>query len=220
VRAGTSVSDEEVLKRKLYLEITSADEERLKAAHPLIHARASELIERFYAYLLGHDHTRAMLSAPGVVERLKPLQLKYFLELTSGDYGPAYFENRIRLGKAHHRIGLSPEWYIGAYLKYLHIVSDVLSTAFGRDQERFFQTRVSLTKIIYLDMGLTLDAYHLSAQEALKEKAEELEATNSRLLDLQAAKRLLADMVVHDLQNPFPAGSKVPLWQGQKKRFF
>lgn len=202
VKRMFTVTDDEVLERKWYLEITAADEERLKAAHPLIQARAGEIIERFYEYLLAHEHTRKSLSSPGLIERLKPLQLEYFFRLTSGDYGPAYFEDRIRLGQVHHRIGLSPEWYIGAYLKYLHIVSEVLRTAFGRDQERFFQTSLSLTKIIYLDMGLTLDAYHLSAQEALRDKAEELEAVNTRLLKLQAAKRLLADMVVHDLQNP------------------
>jgi signal transduction histidine kinase len=106
------------------------------------------------------------------------------------------------VGQVHHRIGLSPEWYIGAYLKYQHLVSDVLSTAFGRDQEQFFQTSMSLTKIIHLDMGLTLDAYHRSAQEALTEKAGELEAFNSQLRHLQAAKQFLTDLIVHDLQNP------------------
>jgi signal transduction histidine kinase len=197
-----SVSDREVIERKRYLEITSADEDQLRAVHGIVKARAPEIIDRFYEYLLGHEHTRAILEAPGLIERLKALQTRYFLELTSGDYGPAYFESRIRLGQVHHRIGLSPEWYIGAYLKYLQIVSDVLSTAFGRDQERFFQTNVSLMKVIYLDMGLTLDAYHLAAETALREQAEELEAANAKLRELQAAKQLLSDMIVHDLQNP------------------
>jgi len=99
------------------------------------------------------------------------------------------------VGQVHHRIGLSPEWYLGAYVKYLHIASDVLSNAFGRDYERFYQTIVSLTKVIYLDMGLALDAYHFSAQEVLETKNQELQR-------LQAAKQLLSDMIVHDLQNP------------------
>jgi signal transduction histidine kinase len=202
-RIGTfELTPAEVAKRKGYLELTPADERRLREAHPYLQKHAQSIIDRFYDYLLGHEHTRAMLTAPGLVERLKKLQTQYFIELTSGEYDLAYFENRLRVGQVHHRIGLAPEWYLGAYIKYLHIASDILSSAFARDHERFFQTLISLTKIISLDKGLALDAYHFSAQEGLEKKTLELEKTNEELQRLQAAKRQLTDMIVHDLQNP------------------
>jgi signal transduction histidine kinase len=192
----------EVSKRKEYLEITSEDERRLKEAHVHLESHVTTIIERFYEYLLSHDHTRQMFSAPGLVERLKGLQTKYFRELTSGEYGLKYFENRLRVGQVHHRIGLAPEWYLGAYDKYLQLASDVLSTAFGRDYERFFQTIISLNKIISLDKGLALDAYHYSAKEALERQANELKKANEGLQRLQDTKQQLSDMIVHDLQNP------------------
>lgn len=171
----------EVDRRKSYLELTPDDEKRLQDAHPVLTSQARDIIDRFYEYLLSHEYTRRILSAPGLVDRLKELQTAYFKELTSGKYDLAYFENRLRVGQTHYRIGLAPEWYMGAYVKFLHVASDVLSHALGRDYERFFQTIVSLTKVIYLDMGLALDAYHYS---------------------LQAAKQQLTDLIVHDLQNP------------------
>ncbi|HLF92627.1 MAG TPA: protoglobin domain-containing protein [Planctomycetota bacterium] len=182
------LTDAEVAKRKAYLEITPEDEERLRAAHDVLQNHAASIIDRFYEYLLAHEHTRRMLSQPGLVERLKGMQAKYFEELTGGTYDLVYASNRVKVGLAHHRIGLSPEWYLGAYVKYLHIASDVLSSAYGRDYERFYQTIVSLNKIIYFDMGLALDAYHFSGKEGLER--------------VQAAKKQLTDMVVHDLQNP------------------
>lgn len=196
------LTDDEIDRRKRYLEIAPDDERRLLEAHPLVQSRAPEIINRFYDYLLSHRPTREMLGGPGLIERLKRLQLEYFLELTCGRYDRRYFESRIRVGETHHRVGLSPEWYTGAYLKYLHIVTDVLSSAFGRDQERFYQTLVALTKIMHLDMGIALDVYHWKAQAELRKKAEELEQSNEQLLQLQASKRLLSDMIVHDLQNP------------------
>jgi signal transduction histidine kinase len=196
LRIGSFVlTDAEVAKRKAYLDLMPADEQRLKEAHPHLEKHAASIIDRFYDYLLGHEHTRKLLEAPGLVDRLKGLQTRYFVELTAGVYDTAYFENRLRVGLAHHRIGLSPEWYLGAYVKYLHIASDILSGSFGRDYERFYQALVSLTKVIYLDMGLALDAYHFAA-------AEGLEKTNEQLRRLQAAKQQLADMIIHDLQNP------------------
>ncbi|MBI4564606.1 MAG: hypothetical protein HY716_07945 [Planctomycetes bacterium] len=176
-----TLTEAEVGRRKKYLDLTPEDEKRLREAHVHLQSHAPEIIDRFYDYLLSHERTREILSKPGLVEKLKGLQAKYFNELTSGQYDLAYFENRLRVGQAHHRIGLEPEWYLGAYVKYLHIASDVLSRALGRDYERYFQTIASLTKVIYLDMGLALDAYHYS---------------------LQAAKQQLTDMIVHDLQNP------------------
>ncbi|HVR73614.1 MAG TPA: protoglobin domain-containing protein, partial [Planctomycetota bacterium] len=199
---GFTFTEEDLARRKEYLEITPEDEARLRDAHPFIQAQAARIIESFYDYLLGHEHTRSMLEAPGLMDRLKKLQLTYFFELTSGRYDLAYCQSRIRVGAAHHRVGLSPEWYVGAYLKYLHIVTDVLSTACGRDRERFFQTLASLTKMIYFDMGLALEVYHHKAEAGLRHQAWDLEAANAELRRLQASRRLLSDLIVHDLQNP------------------
>ncbi|HKS16856.1 MAG TPA: protoglobin domain-containing protein [Planctomycetota bacterium] len=197
-----SLSAEEIAKRKAYLEITPDDERRLREAHPHLQSHTREIIDRFYDYLFAHEHTRQMLSEPGLVDRLKKLQIRYFDELTSGDYGPAYFENRLRVGEVHNRVGLAPQWYLGAYTKYLHIVSDVLSRAFGRDYERFYQTLISLTKVINLDMSLSLDAYIHGAQNALQHQKAALEGAHAQLLKVESARRQLTDMIVHDLQNP------------------
>jgi signal transduction histidine kinase len=197
-----TLTEEEVAKRKSYLEITAEDETRLRQAHPHLQVYAPEIADRFYNYLLAHPHTREILSPPGLLDRLKVLQARYFDELTSGVYDIAYFENRLRVGQAHERVGLSPEWYLGAYNKYLQSVSDVLSRAFGRDYERYFQTMISLTKIVYLDMSLALDAYILTAQARLAEQNAALVRSNQELKRVQAAKQQLSDMIVHDLQNP------------------
>jgi signal transduction histidine kinase len=190
-----ALTEDEVRRRKAYLEITPEDERRLREAHPHLSSHAGEIIERFYEYLLGQEYTRSILSAPGLVERLKGLQTSYFDDLTAGTYDVAYFENRLRIGQVHNRVNLSPEWYLGAYNKYLHIASDVLSRAFGRDYERYFQTITSLSKVIYLDMGLAIDAYILSAQS-------ELNGANESLRRMEGSRRQLTDMIVHDLQNP------------------
>jgi hypothetical protein len=181
-----SLTETEVARRKSYLDLTPEDEGRLRDAHPLLQGEAPQIIDRFYEFLLSQEHTRKILSQPGLIERLEDLQTTYFRRLTSGTYDLAYFENRLHVGQTHYRIGLAPEWYLGAYLKYLHVASDVLSRALGRDYERYFQMLVSLTKVIYLDMGLALDAYHYS---------------------LQAAKQQLTDLIVHDLQNPLAGSS-------------
>ncbi len=196
------LTEEEVRRRKDYLEITSADEERLREAHSHLQSFAPEIADRFYEYLLSHPHTSRMLSSPATIERLKKLQQKYFDELTGGKYDIEYFENRLRVGEVHDRVGLAPEWYLGAYNKYLQIVSDVLSRAFPGAPEKYRQAVASLTKIIFLDMSLTLDAYNLTARDRLEKRNAELQEASLKQQQLQAAKQQLTDMIVHDLQNP------------------
>ncbi len=197
-----NLTEEEVRKRKDYLEITEEDEELLRGAHLHLRAYAKEIADRFYDYLLSHSHTRTILSAPGLIERLKRLQQKYFNELTAGIYDIGYFENRLKVGLAHNRVGLDPEWYLGAYNRYLQIVSDIFSRVFESNHERYRRTITSLTKIIYLDMSLALDAYIISAKERLETQNTALQESNRKMGQLQEDKQQLTDMVVHDLQNP------------------
>lgn len=196
------LTETEVEKRKAYVELTAEDEALLREIHPRVVRYLDRIVEQFYEFLLSHAHTQALLSQPGLVERLKKIQTKYFLELTSGRYDLAYFENRLRVGLTHQRVGLEPEWYLGAYQRYLEIVGDVLRLGFEDDHERYFRTSIALSKIVFLDMSLAIDAYIFSAQESLASKAAEVQRANEELRKLDAAKRRLTDMIVHDLQNP------------------
>ena len=185
----------DIARRKAYLDLTAEDERLLREVHPLLAGHAGAVIERFYEHLLSHEHTRRMLEAPGLIERLKGLQRAYFERLTAGDYGMDYFQDRLRVGDTHERVGLAPEWYMGAYNTYLQIVSDVLRHAFPPGDERCFRAISSLSKIVMLDMGLAIDAYIERARGRLEQR-------NAELIRLQSAKQTLTDMIVHDLQNP------------------
>jgi signal transduction histidine kinase len=195
-------NEEEVKKRKTFLELDEADERALLAVHSLLARHEKEIVERFYEFLLSQEHTRAILAQPDLLPRLKDIQTRYFRELTRGSYDLGYFQDRLRVGLAHERIGLSPEWYLGAYKKYLEIVSEVLARELASEPERLARSTRALRKVIFLDMSLAIDAYTLAAQERLAQKAAELERANRELRRLDAGKRRLTDMIVHDLQNP------------------
>ncbi len=196
------LTEEEVRARRAYFEIGARDEQIMRGAHPLMSRHAGEVVERFYDFLLAQEPTRSILSAPGLTERLKKIQTRYFTELTSGVYDIRYFENRLRVGLAHQRLGLAPHLYLGAYQKYLDIVTRVLQEAQGSDARAFLATLESLTKIIFLDMSLAIDAYIYSAQAELSRRAAALERANEDLRRLDAGKRHLTGAIVHDLQNP------------------
>jgi signal transduction histidine kinase len=193
--------DDDVRQRLEFFDLSEEESKLLKEARPDLARHLDEILERFYLHLTSQPHTREMLSVPGLIDRLKGLQKAYFESLTSGVYDRAYFVNRLRVGEAHDRSGLEPVWYIGAYLKYLHIVADVLRRDWG-DTERYRRTMFAMSKVVHLDMSLALDAYYSSARGRLEAKNKALEGALEELKRLEAAKRTLTDMIVHDLQNP------------------
>jgi signal transduction histidine kinase len=197
------ITKHELHKRKRYLEITSEDEQRLRAVHEYLVPHLDAMVDRFYDYLLAHEETRRILTAtPDRLERLRAVQRQYFLDLTSGHYDLVYLEDRVRVGLAHQRIGLSPEWYLGAFNKYREIAAQVLELVLGHDAEHCHRTLNSLNKVISLDMSLAIDAYVYSAQEKLADRASALEVAHAELRQLGEAKQRLTDMIVHDLRNP------------------
>ena len=116
----------EIMLRHAFLEITDADSILLREIHPRVMEKQALFIEAFYDHLLQFPPLQALLKDPETMARLKQTQAAYFSSLTGGDYGADYVKNRLRVGVVHQRIGLEPQWYLGAYRKYLSELVPVL----------------------------------------------------------------------------------------------
>jgi methyl-accepting chemotaxis protein len=172
------VDKQEVERRKNYLLITEEDSKNMQSNRELATANAEELIEQFYEHLLGHDETRAHLQSDTHIGNLKKVQSQYFKELFDGLYDETYIENRVAVGRTHERIGLSPQWYMGAYARYLNIMLPIILEALKDDSKVAGQRLQSLIKVIFLDMGLAIDTYI----DALMEREEQLRHTFNQTL--------------------------------------
>lgn len=158
---------EETQRRLQYFELRGEDLEQLKALRAFALNHTQDVIGAFYAHLLEHDGTAAHLGEPGRLERLKKTQQTYFAQLFDGVIDEAYIEGRLRVGYAHHRIGLAPKWYIGAYAKYLRVVFAHLAKDAGLDAKAVAGFS-SLTKLVMFDMSLAIDTYIASHLEAIR----------------------------------------------------
>lgn len=79
-------------------------------------------------------------------------------ELFAGEYGEDYFNNRLRIGMAHVRIGLDPHW-VEAVMSFLRAEAvDAIAQEFDDDAQRCDLYK-SLCKLLDLDMMLINVAY-------------------------------------------------------------
>lgn len=146
-------------RRKDFLSLTPQDEKVLCDLQALLGTDAPGFVESFYDHLMSFAETRALIPNQETLVRLKKAQTRYFQTLVAGVYDRSYLEDRLRVGLAHAKVGLSPGWYLGAYSHYL---TELLPTVSRRMTEQGIdpmETFRALVKVVFLDVGLAIDSY-------------------------------------------------------------
>ncbi len=164
----------EVRLLKRYLQFSKAEEKLLAQLGKKLAPEVTQFVENFYRHLLRFQKTRELLNQPSLIERLKKAQTQYFLSLFGGDYSRSYFEQRLKIGSTHERIGLSPQWYLGAYgLYYQHLFPRIVSI-YKNNPGRTKKALIALSKVLLLDMQIAVEAYMGKALEVIKNQNEQL----------------------------------------------
>lgn len=162
-----NLDEAEIASRRAFFKLTDEDLTRLASLRPFAEKVTDGIVEDFYAMLLGHPETRRFFGDEATIRRVKATQRDYFLGLFAGRCDAAYVEDRLRVGAAHERIGLSPKWYLGAYRQYLEAIWNALSRELGEDRNRLRDAYSSLQKIVFFDTSLAIDTYIAANLEAL-----------------------------------------------------
>jgi PAS domain S-box-containing protein len=146
-------------QRLEFLGLTPRDTELLVALRPLFEKHIAAIEDAFYEQLLGFPETAQLLRDHTTVERLKKLQRDYLLRITDGNFDEAYFADRLRIGKTHERVGLSPRWYLLGYNIYFKLFVPLIREFHAGDPDRAYESIVALEKAFMLDASLAMDAY-------------------------------------------------------------
>ncbi len=145
-------------ERLEFLQIEAGDLAVVQQVWALIQPEIDDIMRTFYAHLSGFDQISHL--ARGQSERLSEAQKRHWSRLFSGRLDDEYVQSSRRIGLAHVKIGLEPNWYIGGYA----FISNRLVAAIGR-KHRFSATKAakiiaSMNKIVMLDMDMAISTYH------------------------------------------------------------
>jgi rsbT co-antagonist protein RsbR len=192
------IDDEEVARRKEFLQFGERDSEVLRELREIARKYADPVIEDFYRHILSFEETRSFFGDPKLLERVKRQQKEYFLRLTEGDYGGEYVANRLRIGTAHERIKLAPKWYLGMYNFYLRLVAQRLLEAFANEPTKAFSSFLTLTKLVFLDIGLAVDTYIHARETTMRKQQEAIRELSTPVLQIRERLLLLPIIGVID----------------------
>lgn len=163
-----------IQERKDFLELGATDIERIRRLKSTLEKYADRIVDALYEHFLKFPDTSKLLPNEATIRRLKGTQKEYFFRMLDGSYDTEYVEERVKIGLAHVRVDLKPQWYLGAYNLYLRLVTAALFEEFkpaSRRKRRNGATGASASendllgflqsymKIIFFDIALTIDAY-------------------------------------------------------------
>lgn len=187
----TSISSEEVQRRKAFLEFTDQDVAMLEGINDLATQYAESMIDEFYGHLMAFEETRAFFSDADLLRHVKELQKAYFMRLTQGHYDQDYIANRIKIGQVHEHVGLPVKSYLGMYCFYLRAVMKRLRDEFGETPERALEVFNSLMKLTFFDIGLAIDTYIESRERTIQGQQEAIRELSTPVLLLRPGLLLL-----------------------------
>ncbi|MDD5387925.1 MAG: protoglobin domain-containing protein [Gallionellaceae bacterium] len=175
---------------KAFIGLTEADLALLVELAPVIERHADAVVDGFYVNVQHYPELEQLIHGVGSnMERLKRTQRAYLLELFKGDVGPDYFERRLRVGVIHHKIGLTPRWYLGSYSVYMQLLAPIIFKHWRWQHGRALQAVLALNKMLSLDAQLAIDTYihsltaELNVVSLSKEELEQRLAAYNGLID-------------------------------------
>lgn len=114
-------------------------------------------MDTFYEQVGQMPHLRKIIDHHSTIDRLKQTLRAYLMDMVSGEIGDQYVIRRKVIGNVHNRIGLFPEWYLGAYAiiqnEVLHILMEELPPTEATAVYRSFN------KLCSFDMQITIETY-------------------------------------------------------------
>jgi signal transduction histidine kinase len=168
-------------QRLQFLDIGPEDLELLAALRPVMEENADHIVSVFYRHLLSFAKTRRLLSDPQVKDRLLELQKRYLVSLVPPRLDENYIADRLRIGKTHHRVGLEPRWYLGAYSLYFRLTVPLVSAHFRHQPLQGERAILALNKLLMLDAQLAMESYIGHREEELEYLNRELAHASSQL---------------------------------------
>jgi signal transduction histidine kinase len=168
-------------QRLQFLDIGAEDLELLAALRPVMEENADRIVSVFYRHLLSFSKTRHLLSDPRVKDRLLQVQKRYLVSLVPPRLDESYIADRLRIGQTHHRVGLEPRWYLGAYSLYFRLTVPLVSAHFRNHPLQAERAILALNKLLMLDAQLAMESYIGHREEELEYLNRELAKAGSQL---------------------------------------
>ena len=178
------ITPQEIAGRKKMLGITVADEDIMRSNKKLFQKYLDGIVKNFYDKQIAVTAIARLIGDAESMHRLYKAMDRYITELFDGNYDDIYVNRRLRIGKVHHRMGVTSTHYISAMQMLRNALNQTVDMTFFKPEDVIEANalKAAISKILMFDMQLVFDTYVASfvdevelAKQQVSQYAENLE---------------------------------------------
>lgn len=179
------ITELEISHRKQLLDFTRQDVEILLKFKPLFSRYMDGIVKQFYDRQVKEPEIALAIGDAETLRRLQGAMRSYIIELFQGVYELDYVNRRLRIGKIHQRIGVSPKLYISAVYLLQKIMHQVIRMHFYDEAERedIRLLKDALNKLFMFDVQLVFETYIHSLVSEVETAKTQLQIYTTSLED-------------------------------------
>jgi diguanylate cyclase (GGDEF)-like protein len=153
------ITERDIEERKKLIGFSKQDVDELVACKAFVQDVLEDIVDEFYAHQREVPEIQLLIGDAETFRRLHSSMKRYVLELFEGYYDMEYVNRRLRIGKVHKSIGVSPKLYISSLGRLETILQQRLLEKNGVNVEQAMLRSGALRKLLMLDVQLVFDTY-------------------------------------------------------------
>ncbi|PKR57572.1 globin-coupled sensor protein [Thalassospira lohafexi] len=163
----------EIRRRLEFIDFNETKAKLLRKAWPVIDKNIAPILDVFYQKVMGRPDLAKIIGDPSNIDSLKNAQRKHWGKLFEGTFDDSFYEDVRRIGKAHERIGLTPESYVSAYNFMLGEITSLLLKHFRKDADVSMMV-VAATNALLVDVEMAITVYYEETQNTYNRKLHDM----------------------------------------------
>ncbi len=213
------MSYKELMEERLrFLSIDDKTIQQIRQAKDILEPAMDEVLNNLYSHILDEPELQPLFADKSEIDKARAAQKQHWIEsLFIGKYDNAFYEKTSRIGRAHARIGLTPNWYIGGYNRMLCEFIGLIYKHYADKTDEAVSIIQAISKIIYLDMDLVINCYLDAKDESIRRmlvSSTELRAEMWKFSDelnaVAAEINSTAEALSKDTQNNLESDASTP----------
>lgn len=158
--------DQTTSQRLEFRGLTPEHKQALAAARPFLEPALVAAVKELYRHMRTWPSLMGMFANEARRQHAEDSQLKHWTRLFTGEWGAEYQASVARIGATHSRIGLEPQWFLGAYAvvttRLLASVVEAYAPRLAKDRravEELNRLQAAIQLATNLDMDLVVAVY-------------------------------------------------------------
>lgn len=149
--------EDRICNRLVFFGINQTVQDDIVSIWKLVRPKIPEVLTRFYEHLHKVPELSEMIGTRQ--SYLVKRQSEHWERLFSGRFNEEYVDGIRRIGRAHHKIGLEPGWYIGAYAFVQEELLRHLAEKYRFRGMALARKASAINKAVMLDMDFAISVY-------------------------------------------------------------